>query len=169
MAPTTPPCWPGDKDWLDGKTELNLPKGALHAEWDTDILDTSGEEPGTIIGTDDPFQIRFRVQLDGDLWRCICGDWCFDLGFTPIGAGTGFNLSKVLKDPSVLEIKNWRGCDTCCIELLVVVPPGTIPVGLCSTVYEVAATFELHCCNGHVAVVGYEALEEYQFYFRHTP
>ena len=168
-TPTKPPCWANDRDWLDGKAELNLPKGALHAYWDTDILDVNGVAPGTIIGTDDPFSVRFRVELDGDLWSCICGSWCFDLGFTPIGKGTNFDLSEKLADKSKLEIKDWRGCDTTCIDLTVDVPAGTVPVDLCSTVYEVAATFELHCCNDHVAVVGYEALEEYQFYFRHTP
>ena len=168
-APTKPPCWPYDKDWLDGQTELNLPKGALNAYWDTDILDVNGVAPGTIIGTDDPFKVRFRVELVGDLWSCICGSWCFDLGFSAIGKGTNFDLSDKLADKSKLEIKDWRGCDTTCIDLTVDVPAGTIPSDLCSTVYEVAATFELHCCDDHVAVVGYEALEEYQFYFRHTP
>jgi hypothetical protein len=168
-TPTTPPCWPNDPDWLDGKDEVNVPNGVLRAYWDTDIVDANGVPPGTIIGSDDLFKVRFRVELVGDLWRCICGSWCFDVGFSPIGSGSGFYLSEVLKDPSVLEITGWEGCQTCCIELCVDVPPGTIPAGKCGTVYEVAAKYELHCCDGHVALVGYEALEEYEFYFRHTP
>jgi hypothetical protein len=31
-------------------------------------------------------------------------------------------------------------------------------------VYEVAAKLELRCCDGHVAVAGFEALEEYEFF-----
>ena len=48
-------------------------------------------------------------------------------------------------------------------------PPGRIPADRCGTVYEVAAWFELRCCGdcddekSHLAVAGYEALEEYQF------
>ncbi len=45
-------------------------------------------------------------------------------------------------------------------------PPGTIriPDDTDTVVYEVAAKVELRCCDGHVAVAGYEALEEYQFF-----
>jgi len=166
--PKKPPCWPNDPDWLDGTTELNLPSGVVSAYWDTDILDSYGKPPGTIIGSDDPFQVRFRVELRGDLWGCVCGDWCFDVGFTAIGELKAFKLSDYL-GKSKFEIKNWRGCDTTCLELVVTVPAGTIPSDKCGTVYELAAFFELHCCDSHVAVVGYEALEEYEFYFRHTP
>jgi hypothetical protein len=169
-APTKPPCWPDDRDYLDGRTELNLASSSwLRAYWDTDIVDSAGVPPGTIIGSDDPFQVRFRVELVGDLWRCICGSWCFDVGFSAIGENKDFKLSTVLADPKKLEYNDWRGCDTTCIELIVTVPAGTIPSDKCSTVYELVATFELHCCDGHVGLVGYEALEEYQFYFRHTP
>ena len=168
-TPTKPPCWPNDPDWLDGRSELNLASSNfLKAYWDADVLDSYGVPPGTIIGSDDPFQVRFRVELVGDLWQCICASWCFDIGFTAIGRGPNFNLSDVI-DPSKLEITDWRGCDTTCIELVVTVPAGTIPSDKCGTVYELAGMYELHCCNGHVGLVGYEALEEYQFYFRHNP
>jgi hypothetical protein len=163
--PTRPPCFPNDPDWLDGRTEINLPsEKLLRAYWDTDILDVNGVEPSTIIRSDQPFQVRFRVELVGDLWKCICADWCFDLGFSPIGRGVNFDLSEHLK-PGELEIKDWRGCDTLCIDKTVTVPAGAIPADKCSTVYEVAARFALRCCDGHIAAVGYEALEEYQFYF----
>ena len=165
---TKPPCFLGDSDYLDGRSELNVPKGALKAYWDADILDADGVRPERIIGTDDEFKVRFRVELCGDLWGCICGTWCFDVGFTPIGEGKNFNLSTYVKKEK-FEIRDWRGCDGTCIELCVTVPAGTIPSGDCSTVYEVAATYELHCCDSHVVLVGYEALEEFQFYLRHTP
>ena len=46
------------------------------------------------------------------------------------------------------------------------VPPGTIKLddNIDTEVYEVAAKVELRCCDGHVAVAGYEALEEYEFF-----
>jgi hypothetical protein len=164
-TPTKPPCWPDDPDYLDGFDEINLASSQLlKAYWDTDILDVNGVPPSTIIRSDQDFKVRFRVELQGDLWPCICGSWCFDVGFSSIGKGSNFNLSDDLP-AGTFEVRDWRGCDTQCIELVVTVPAGTIPADRCSTVYELAATFELHCCDDHVAIVGYEALEEYQFYF----
>jgi hypothetical protein len=61
-------------------------------------------------------------------------------------------------------VKAWKGCDTKCIELVVVVPANTIPTELCGTLYEAGAVFQLYCCGRGAAVVGFEALEEYQFF-----
>lgn len=164
------PNWLNDRDWLDGKTEIELSSRHLRAYWDADIIDVDDRNKhDTIIGRDDPFEVRFRVQLKGRLWRCICANWCFDVGFTAIGRGADFNLSDILPDPSVLRIRDWKGCDTLYIDFSVPVSGGTIPVEYCGTVYEVAAWFELRCCgycedkDSHLAVSGYEALEEYQF------
>jgi hypothetical protein len=44
------------------------------------------------------------------------------------------------------------------------VPPGTITLDEDTEVYETAAKVELRRCDGHLAVIGYEALEEYQFF-----
>jgi hypothetical protein len=163
------PCWPEDRDWLDGKTEIFLSTKHLKAHWDADIIDDDKNKHDTILERDEAFQVRFRVELEGRLWRCICGHWCFNLGFTAIGRGEDFNLSDVLPDPKQLHVKDWKGCDRRCIEVCVTVPPGRIPADGCGTVYEVAAWFELRCCGdcddekSHLAVAGYEALEEYQF------
>jgi hypothetical protein len=169
-VPTKAPCWPEERDWLDGKTEIQLSTRHVRARWDADIIDVDDENKhDTIIERKDTFIVRFRVQLEGRLWRCICGHWCFNLGFTAIGRGEDFNLSDVLPDPSVLEVRDWKGCDTLCIERCVTVPPGRIPVERCGTVYECAAWFELRCCGycdeekSHLALAGYESLEEYQF------
>jgi len=134
--------------------------------WDADILDLDDKNKAdTIIGTEETFAVRFRVELRGRLWRCITGDWLFDVGFKPIGPGKGFYLSKLLNS-SDFEVKGWRGCDTLCIERTVTVPKGTITLDgdVDTEVYEVAAKVELRCCDGHVAVAGYEALEEYEFF-----
>jgi hypothetical protein len=160
-------CWPHDRDYLDGRTEIRLPsERLLHAYWDADILDSNGVPPSTIISVEDDFFVRFRLELDGDLWACIAGDWDFDLGFVPIGKGTGFDLSDLLA-PGTTQVRNWKGCDrgATCIELMVRVPKDTIPAEYTDgTLYEVGAKFQLHCCGKPAAVVGYEALEEYQFY-----
>ena len=162
--PTSPPCWPNDPDYLDGRKELRLPTGLMRAHWDTDILDVHGVPPSTIISIHDEFDVRFRIELVGGAWQCIAGDWAFDLGFDPIGAGNGFNLSDHLP-PGTLQVKNWKGCERLCIELTAHVPAGTIPAGTYTgSVYEVAAMFQLHCCGKPAPVVGYEPLEEYQFY-----
>jgi len=49
----------------------------------------------TIIERKDSFEARFRVELEGRLWRCICGHWCFNLGLTAIGKGEDLHLSDV--------------------------------------------------------------------------
>lgn len=165
MTTNRPPCWPNDPDYLDGREELRLPpERGTRAYWDADVLDTNGVPPGTIIAVTDAFDVRFRVELIGDLWRCLTGDWCFDLGFTAIGDGTNFDLANKLP-AGVLDLKGWKGCDTTCIEVRYTVPAGTIPAEMCGTLYEVGAKFALRCCEGDRPVlVGYEAKEEIEFY-----
>jgi hypothetical protein len=163
--PTKAPCWADDKDYLDGRTKIDFPsEKLLRAYWDTDILDPEDEPSHRIIDAGEAFKVRIRLELVGDLWTCVCGDWCFDLRFTPIGKGTGFDLSDLLGDDS-FSVKDWKGCQTRCIELLITVPPDTIPVEKCSgTLYECGAVFQLFCCGERAGVVGSEPLEEYQFY-----
>ena len=107
-------CWPNDPDYLDGKTEIELPSERFtKAFWDADILDLDDKNrQDTILGTQELFKVRFRVELHGRLWKCMTGDWYFDVGFTPSGA----------------------------------------------------AQFDLRCCDGHIAIAGYEAREEYEFF-----
>jgi hypothetical protein len=157
-------------DWLDGATEIELSARHLRAYWDADIIDVDDKNKhDTIIERKDPFEVRFRVYLKGRLWKCICGHWCFDVGFTAIGDGPDFNLSDVLPDPSELQIKDWKGCDGLYIERCVRVPPERIPVERCGTLYQVGAKFELRCCGGcddersHLAVAGHERQGEYMF------
>lgn len=166
--PTSPPCWPGDKDWLDGKVELfeGLPS-SMRAEWDADILDTDDKnQHDRIIERDDSWIVRFRVQLKGRLWQGMTGTWYFDLGFAPIGKGTSqdhFNLSEVYPGAD-LTVPNWTGCQTRCIEKQVTVPAGTIPAEARSTVYAVAAKFELRACKDELLLIaGMEDLKEYLF------
>lgn len=162
MPPTQPPCWPDP--WADGATEIDLPaESLLKARWNTDIYDNNGVPPPNIISIDDAFEVCFRLELSGGLWRCVCGTWCFDLCFDPCGSGVGFNLSDRLPDGS-LHVKDWKGCDTQCIELCWTVAAGTIPADYCSTLYEVGATFQLFCCDKQAPVVGHDVLGDYQFY-----
>lgn len=163
---TAPPCWAGDTDYLDGRTEIELPaERYTKVYWDADILDLDDKNwHDTIIGTEEVFKVRFRVELRGRLWRCMTGDWLFDVGFKPIGPGPGFYLSSLLPGASGLSFTGWRGCDTLCIDETVTVPAGTIKISGDAEVYEVAAKCELRCCDGHIAVAGYEALEEYEFF-----
>lgn len=57
-------------------------------------------------------------------------------------------------------MKNWKGCDKTCIQLKYTVPAGTIQ----DSVYEITSTFRLYCCGKPAAIVGFEPLEEYQWY-----
>jgi hypothetical protein len=157
-------------DWLDGATEIELSARHLRAYWDADIIDVDDRNKhDTIIERKDPFEVRFRVYLKGRLWKCICGHWCFDVGFTAVGDGPDFNLSDVLPDRSVLQIEDWKGCDGLYIERCITVPRDTIPVERCGTLYQVGAKFELRCCGGcydegsHLAVAGHESQGEYMF------
>lgn len=172
VAPAAAPATEvGEPDWLDGAAEVELPsRRHLRAYWDADILDLDDRNKhDTIIERTDPFEVRFRIYLKGRLWSCIGGDWCFDLGFTPIGDGPRFNLSDVVADPSELRINDWRGCRGRYIDKCVYVPGGTIPAGHCGTLYQVGAKFELHCCgdcedrDDYLAVVGHEPQGEYMF------
>lgn len=172
-APTEAPCWPKDPDWLDGPTEIELPSAKyLKAAWDADIIDTDDKNKhDTIIDHEDTFEVRFRVELKGRLWWCICGNWCFDLGFTSIGDGPDFNLSDVLPaaEKTKLKIHDWQGCKTRCIYVSVTVPKNTIPVEYCGSLYEVGAKFELRCCgdcddpDSHLGAFGHERLGQYMF------
>jgi hypothetical protein len=160
--------WLNDKDYLDGKTEIELPSERYtKVYWDADILDLDDKNKhDTILGTEELFKVRFRVELQGRLWRCITGDWRFDVGFKPIGVGRGFYLSELLPGAPGFVVKDWKGCQTLYIEQVVTVPPGTIKLddNQDTEVYEVAAKTELRCCDGQLAVAGYEALEEYEFF-----
>jgi hypothetical protein len=163
-------CWPDDDDWHKAHTRVELPsENHLKAYWHAEILDYEAKNPHTkIIERSEDFVVRFRVELVGRLWVCICGHWCFNLGFTPFGDGKRFNLSDLIK-PEDLEYRDWEGCRTVCIEKCVTVPCDTIPADYCGTVYDVAAWFELRCCGGcrdkdsHLAVSGFERLGAYQF------
>jgi len=164
LPPKRKPCWPDDPNYPDGYTEIDLPsERLLRAYFDTQILEASDEPQPRIIHADDYFKVRFRLELKGELWYCICGDWWFDLGFSPTGAGKGFDLSNVLGREK-FYYRNWRGCDTRCIELVIEVPPGTIPVEYCGTVYKCAAKVQLYCCGKSAAVVGFDDMGTFQFY-----
>jgi len=142
-TPKAPPCWPKDPDYLDGKTEIELPPERFtKVFWDTDILDLDDKNKNdTIIGTQELFKVRF----------------------TPIGREGAFLLSSLLP-PGSLVVPGWRGCDTLCLELDVDVPPGTIQIQGEVEVYDVAAQVYLRCCDGHIAVAGYENLKKYEFF-----
>ncbi len=159
-------CWPDDRDYLDGRAEIELPSERYtRVFWDTDILDLDDNNVrDKILGTQEQFQVRFRVELRGRLWKCMTGDWFFDVGFKPIGPGPGFYLSELMPGVPGFEVKGWRGCDALCLEQAVTVPPGTIRINRDVEVFEVAGKLELRCCDGSVAVAGYEALEEYEFF-----
>lgn len=172
-------CWPDDPDWLDGPTEIFISTKYLKAYWDADILDDDKDPHDTIIESNEAFTVRFRVELQGRLWKCISGHWCFDLGFSAVGDGKDFDLSDVLPDSlkQKLMLCDWQGCQTTCIEISFEVPPGTIPAGYCGTLYEVGAKFELRCCGNcdchdpdpdpgkrsHLALAGRETEGQFMF------
>jgi hypothetical protein len=134
-------------DWLDGSTEIELSTKHLKAYWDADILDVDDRnEHDTIIARKDPFLVRFRVYLRGRLWKCLCGNWCFDVCFTSIGDGPKFDLSDIVPDRSDFHIRDWKGCDGLYIEKYVWVPPETIPVEHCGTLCR-SGRIRLRCCG----------------------
>jgi hypothetical protein len=163
VPPIDHPCFPDDKDYLDGRREIMLPKGEFTAHWDLDILDVNGVRPNRIISIRDAFEVRFRVELIGRLWYCMCGTWCFDVGFTPIGKGSGFNLRDKVSDPGLFDFK-WCGCERRCIEVCIPIPAGTVPAECCGTLYEVGAVFKFHCCDKLSPLTGYEPKHHYEFY-----
>lgn len=162
--------WVND-DWHKARTRVELPsEHHLRAYWHAEILDEDAKNHHTkIIERREDLLVRFRVELVGRLWKCIDGDWCFNLGFTPFGDGRRFSLSDVIPNPDELLYEGWDGCRSVCIERCVKVPCDTIPAECCGTVYDVAAWFELRCCgdcrdrDSHLAATGFEKLGGYQF------
>jgi hypothetical protein len=154
IRPST--CFPGDD--LDGYTEI-YPQSPLVAYWDSEVLDTSGVPSYKILRVNDPFDVRFRVELVGPAWQCMAGDWVFDIRFDEQGGPADFKLSSKLP-ADALTVKNWKGCEKTCIELKYTVPANTIQ----DSVYELTSTFRLFCCGKPAAIVGFEPLEEYQWY-----
>jgi hypothetical protein len=150
-------CWPGDV--LDGYTEIYPESPLLHAYWDSEILDTSGVPSRRIIRVEDPFDVRFRIELTGPAWQCMGGDWVFDVRFEEQGGPADFKLSSRLPTDA-LTVKDWKGCATTCVELLYTVPANTIA----DSVYELTSTFRLYCCGKPGPIVGFEPKEEYQWY-----
>ena len=49
MPPNDCPCFPNDKDYLDGRSEISIPYEEFEAHWDLDILDVDGIKPNRII------------------------------------------------------------------------------------------------------------------------
>lgn len=150
-------CFPGDD--LDGYTEIYPETPLLHAHWDSEILDTSGVPSYRILRVSDPFDVRFRIELAGPAWRCMSGDWVFDVRFDEQGGPADFKLSAKLP-VGVLTVKDWKGCDKHCVELLYRVPAGTIA----ASVYQITSTFQLYCCGRPGVIVGFEPLGEFQWY-----
>jgi hypothetical protein len=146
------------------------PSSALNGYWRAELRDQFGVEPGSIISVRDPFVVAFHVWLQGDLWKCICGDWCFDMAFESIGGGPELKLSDIPGIAPSLMLRDWKGCAKGALHFWVVVtiPPGTIPAGKKNQLYRVGATFQmLDPCKNPSAVVGYQSLGEFQFYNPH--
>jgi TIR domain len=159
-----PDCWPDDQDYLYGHIRIFLPSQdgeEVGCYFDTTLLDLAGRSLSNQINVGEPFQVRFRAEArPGELWVDASGDWIFDLAFSPIGRGSGFNLSDLLPAPSVLKVGNWRGADTRCIEIAATVPPSTLPGS--GGLYQVAATVAFQPTGGKIEPIsGIEALESY--------
>jgi hypothetical protein len=159
-----PDCWPDDQDYLDGHIRIFLPSQGgeeVGCYFDTAILDLAGHSMPGHINVGEPFQVRFRAEArPGELWVDASGDWTFDLAFSPIGRGSGFNLSDLLLSPSVLKIDNWRGADTRCIEIAATVPPNLLPRS--GGLYGVVATIAFQPTGGKIGPFsGTDALESY--------
>ena len=148
-------CWPDDHDYLDGRTEMFLPSQdgeEIRGYWDSDVLDLVGHSLRGQINVGEPFQVRFRAETrPGELWADATGDWTFDLAFSPIGSGSGFNLSNLLPSPSVLKVGSWRGADTRCIEVVATVPAGLLPES--GGLYQVAAVIAFQPTGGKIAPI----------------
>ena len=93
----------------------------------------------------------------------MCGTWCFDVGFTPIGKGAGFNLRDKVSDPGLFDFK-WCGCERRCIEVCIPIPAGSVPAECCGTLYEVGTVFKFPCCDKLSPLTGYEPKHHYEFY-----
>jgi TIR domain len=159
-----PDCWPDDQDYLNGRSRMFLPSQdgeEVGCYFDAALLDLAGHSLRRQINVGEPFQARFRAEArPGEPWLDASGDWTFDLAFSPIGRGSGFNLSDLYPSPSALKLDSWRGADARCIEVAVTVPPNLLPGS--GGLYEVVATIAFQPTGGKIEPIsGTEAIETY--------
>ena len=162
-------CWPDDPDYLDGKTEIELPsRRYTQVFWDADIIDLDDKNKADA----DP---RHGTGLPGALPRRNAGK-ALAVSSPATGCSTSAS-SRSGRDPASTcrrfspatrdsRSRTGGAATGCASSSISDVPPDTIKLrdGQDTEVYEVAAKVELRCCDGHVAVAGYEALEEYEFF-----
>jgi TIR domain/Domain of unknown function (DUF4062) len=158
-----PSCWRDDPNWLDGYVWVSSSFAEDEGPgcyFDTTILDDAGQFLPNQIDAGKPFHVRFRAETrPHDRWLSSSGTWAFDLTFSPIGEGTGFNLSRLLPSGTTM-LANWQGGVTHCIEVTAHVPPYLLTRSGKS--YAVAATVRFEPASGGVALItGTEALDEY--------
>ena len=148
----------------DGIEEVRLPPSSLRVYFDAQVVDKEGVPPGNIISTEDDFYVQWDIWVKGPIWRLICGCWCLDLRVESIGEGREFSLSNVIGNGCGFR-HCFHGCEYCHFRYRVCVPAGTIPAGKCSSVYLLAATFQLlDHCGRPAPIVGYENLGAFSFY-----
>jgi hypothetical protein len=155
----------------EGVVEIYKPSSdALKGSFTAELRDKYGVKPETIIKAKDHFEISFWVWLEGDLWKCICGDWCFDMTFESGGPSREIRLSDFAEIAPDLMYRDWKGCRPGALHfhVTVKVPAGTIPAGDKNRTYDVVASFQmLDACGNPAAVVGHQELGRYQFYNVH--
>jgi hypothetical protein len=150
----------------DGVVEVRLPENSLCVYFDAKIVDKNGVQPNNIISADDDFYVVWDIWVKGPLWRLICGCWCVDLRLESIGQGEEFSLSQRIGHRKGCGFRCcFHGCRHCHFCHKVCVPGGTIPAGKCSSIYLLAATFQLlDHCGRPAPIVGYENLGAFSFY-----
>jgi hypothetical protein len=155
-------CWPDDPDYIDGRVWIPSSSPDLEGVgcyFDTALLDNVGQPLSNQIDVSKDFQVRFRVEpWPRERWVDGRGDWAFDLAFSPIGSGTGFNLSSLLSPG--MTLKDFQGDKTPCIQVDAKVPPNLLP-GAGET-YEVSATMRFQPASGAIAAIsGIAPMESY--------
>lgn len=164
----TSECWPDDPDWPGAALWRDVPLAGERDSglyFDASLLDHTGHSLPDSFDIGQAFQVHFRTEtIPRHAWNEVSGTWNFDLNFTPIGGGSEFNLSDILKG-SALQVVGWSGKGTDCVELTVSVSPNVLPGSSTPTLYQVGATMMLRPTSGiSKPVAQNETLGEYTLF-----
>lgn len=77
-----------------------------------EIVDPYGIPPANIIKYPHDWIVRCHVWLEGDIWKCVCGEICTEVCFNPCHPEPGeppvYKLEDLAGEPLCLDFK---GCD----------------------------------------------------------
>lgn len=107
------------------------PTDGIRGYFDVTVLDPHGVDPKNIIKSTTPWQMRFDVWLEGEIWNCVSGTLCYEVYFERANDGKRTSLSEVVGSEVQQQFK---GCEhfkngRLHLSKTVEIPAGELPPG----------------------------------------